>query len=169
MKTTPSPLSARPDFLPSVPEFPSKENQVRARPISGAYGGHFFSRVAAPLSTYGVVERVGQRPSVSVHQLGADVATLWLRHGCPWSIGCGDPRSQKRDLGHPSRFSDTAHTSTRALTSAGNGRGHLRGSRCLPKSPCWRDSEWAERANGTGRGSHYPAGDPERGPASDRV
>jgi hypothetical protein len=32
-------------------------------------------------------------------------ATLWLRHGCPWSIGFGDPRSQKRDLGHPSRFS----------------------------------------------------------------
>jgi hypothetical protein len=29
-------------------------------------------------------------------------ATLWLRHGCPWSIGFGDPRSQKRDLGHPS-------------------------------------------------------------------
>jgi hypothetical protein len=46
-------------------------------------------------------------PSVSVHQLGVDVATLWLRHGCPWSIGCRDPRSQKRDLGHPSRFSDT--------------------------------------------------------------
>ena len=32
-------------------------------------------------------------------------ATLWLRHGCPWSIGFGDPRSQKRDPGHPSRFS----------------------------------------------------------------
>jgi hypothetical protein len=49
-------------------------------------------------------------PFFSVHQLGADVATLWLRHGCPWSIGCGDPRSQKRDLGHPSRFSDTTHS-----------------------------------------------------------
>ena len=49
-------------------------------------------------------------PSVSVHQLGVDVATLWLRHGCPWSIGCGDPRSQKRDLGHPSRFSDTVRS-----------------------------------------------------------
>jgi hypothetical protein len=34
-------------------------------------------------------------------------ATLWLRQGYPWSIHCGDPRSQKRDLGHPSRFSDT--------------------------------------------------------------
>ncbi len=34
-----------------------------------------------------------------------DVATLWLHHGCPWSIGCGDPRSQMRDLGHPSRVS----------------------------------------------------------------
>src|ERR1700688_2886111 len=56
-------------------------------------------------------------PSVSVHQLGVDVATLWLRHGCPWSIGCGDPRSQKRDPtarrgrpGHPSRFSDTVRS-----------------------------------------------------------
>jgi hypothetical protein len=29
---------------------------------------------------------------------GASV-TLWLHHGCPWSIGSGDPRSQKRDLG----------------------------------------------------------------------
>jgi len=37
-----------------------------------------------------------------------EYATLWLRQGCPWSIGCDDPRSQKRDLGHPSRFSDTA-------------------------------------------------------------
>jgi hypothetical protein len=26
---------------------------------------------------------------------------------CPRNIGSGDPRSQKRDLGHPSRFSDT--------------------------------------------------------------
>jgi hypothetical protein len=39
-----------------------------------------------------------------------EYATLWLRHGCPWSIGCGDPRSQKRDLGHPSRFSDKARS-----------------------------------------------------------
>src|SRR5450432_4129330 len=30
-------------------------------------------------------------PYVSVHQLGVDVATLWLHHGCPWSIGCRVP------------------------------------------------------------------------------
>jgi hypothetical protein len=35
---------------------------------------------------------------------------LWLRHGCPWSIGYGDPRSQKRDLGHPSRVSDAVRS-----------------------------------------------------------
>jgi hypothetical protein len=56
-------------------------------------------------------------PSVSVHQLGVDVATLWLRHGCPWSIGCRDPRSQKRDLGHPSRFFDTVRSGDHALQS----------------------------------------------------
>jgi hypothetical protein len=79
------------------------------KPGYGPYpsrGRSVVSRVA--------VDRV---PSVSVHQLGVDVATLWLRHGCPWSIGCGDPRSQKRDptarrgrLGHPSRFSDTVRS-----------------------------------------------------------
>jgi hypothetical protein len=57
-------------------------------------------------------------PSVSVHQLGVDVASLWLRHGCPWSIGCGDPRSQKRDLGHPSRFSDTVRSGDRVRAEA---------------------------------------------------
>jgi hypothetical protein len=29
------------------------------------------------------------------------------RVGFPWRIGCRDPRSQKRDLGHPSIVSDT--------------------------------------------------------------
>src|SRR5580704_5013953 len=36
----------------------------------------------------------------------------------------------------------------RALTSAGNVRGHLQESQPPPKSPCWLDSEWAEPANG---------------------
>ena len=33
------------------------------------------------------------------------VCNLLSRHECPWEIRFGDPRSQRRDLGHPSWFS----------------------------------------------------------------
>jgi hypothetical protein len=61
--------------------------------------------------------------ALALPHLSMEYATLWLRHGCPWSIGCGDPRSQKRDptarrgrLGHPSRFSDTARSHNKTKT-----------------------------------------------------
>jgi hypothetical protein len=63
---------------------------------------------AAPV--VGCRRLVGHPWALASPHLSMEYATLWLRHGCPWSIGCGDPRSQKRDLGHPSRVSDTARS-----------------------------------------------------------
>ena len=66
-------------------------------PLAGCAGG-------------GCLRLLGYPWALALPHLSMEYATLRLHHGCPWSIGCGDPRSQKRDLGHPSRFSETARS-----------------------------------------------------------
>jgi hypothetical protein len=49
-----------------------------------------------------------------------------VRHGCPWSIGCGDPRSQKQDLGP---FAFFRHGACRRRRTALDFFGRLRDDR----------------------------------------
>jgi hypothetical protein len=42
----------------------------------------------------------------------------------PVGIGCGDPKSQKLDLGHPSTITDDAHVTE--FSALGNPVGHRR-------------------------------------------